>query len=112
MLNRYEHDDAGALAESVGESVPNIRRLLDAARQQDSTVVYVNDNHGDWTEWIQGTNSIFSGRPRGWDLVDHDVAVIDAATWTVGYLNGLMRSLSAFGMICGLPYASTASLPS
>jgi nicotinamidase-related amidase len=49
MLNRYEHDDAGALAESVGESVPNIRRLLDAARQQDSTVVYVNDNHGEWT---------------------------------------------------------------
>jgi nicotinamidase-related amidase len=49
MLNRYEHDDAGPLAESVGESVPNICRLLDAAREHDSTVVYVNDNHGEWT---------------------------------------------------------------
>lgn len=49
MLNRYEHDDAGALAESVGESVPNIRRLLDTAREHRTQVVYINDNHDEWT---------------------------------------------------------------
>ena len=52
---------------------------------------WLDDNQGDWTEYIRGTNSIFSGRPRGWDLVDHDVAVIDAATWSVGYVSGLMN---------------------
>ncbi|MBO0810632.1 MAG: cysteine hydrolase [Microlunatus sp.] len=49
MLNRYEHDDAGPLAESVAEAVPNIGRLLDRARELQSHVVYVNDNHGEWT---------------------------------------------------------------
>jgi YVTN family beta-propeller protein len=52
---------------------------------------WLDDNHGDWTEYIRGTNSIFSGRPRGWDLADHDVAVLDAATWSVGYVSGLMN---------------------
>lgn len=49
MLNRYEHEDAGSLADSVKEAVPNIRRLVDAAEKQDTFVVYVNDNHDDWT---------------------------------------------------------------
>ncbi|SDR95897.1 cysteine hydrolase family protein [Microlunatus soli] len=48
MLNRYEHEDAGSLAESVAGVVPNIRRLVDAAATQDALVVYVNDNHDDW----------------------------------------------------------------
>ncbi|HEY9265159.1 MAG TPA: isochorismatase family cysteine hydrolase, partial [Mycobacterium sp.] len=48
MLNRYEHDDAGTLAESVADSVPKIRRLLDAAHEGGAEVVYVNDNHGQW----------------------------------------------------------------
>ncbi len=54
MLNRYEHEDADALRRSVQEVVPNIRTLLDAAREQDVTVVYVNDNHGDWTSGREG----------------------------------------------------------
>jgi nicotinamidase-related amidase len=48
MLSRYEHDDAELLAESAREAVPNIRRMLDAAGEQGSPVVYVNDNHGEW----------------------------------------------------------------
>ena len=52
---------------------------------------WLDDNHGDWTEHIRGTNSIFSGRPKGWDLADHDVAVVDAATWSVSYISGLMN---------------------
>lgn len=54
MLNRYEHADAGSLAESAAAAVPNIRRLLDAAHGGDAGegpmfVVYVNDHHDDWT---------------------------------------------------------------
>lgn len=48
MLNRYEHEDAEPLMDSVRAVVPNIARLLDAAREQEVSVVYVNDNHGDW----------------------------------------------------------------
>lgn len=47
MLNRYEHEDGAVLAESVGDAVPNIRRLLDAADRH-ALVVYVNDNYDDW----------------------------------------------------------------
>jgi nicotinamidase-related amidase len=49
MLNRYEHEDADLLKESVREVVPKLGELLDRARQSDSLVVYVNDNYGDWT---------------------------------------------------------------
>ena len=52
---------------------------------------WTDDNNGDWTEYVSGTNSIFSGRPRGWDLPDHDVAVIDTATLEVSYVTGLMN---------------------
>jgi nicotinamidase-related amidase len=49
MLNRYEHDDAEPLVESVRERLPAMQRLVDAARERDVLTVYVNDNYGDWT---------------------------------------------------------------
>jgi nicotinamidase-related amidase len=49
MLNRYEHDDADLLLESVRESLPAMRRMIDAARERQTLIVYVNDNHGDWS---------------------------------------------------------------
>jgi nicotinamidase-related amidase len=49
MLNTYEHDDAEQLTRSVEEVLPNIRSLIDRAREQDVPVVYVNDNFGSWT---------------------------------------------------------------
>lgn len=49
MLNRYEHDDAEQLLESVVDVVPRLRRLIAAAREHQILVAYVNDNHGDWT---------------------------------------------------------------
>ena len=52
---------------------------------------WMDDNNGDWTEFVRGTNSVFSGRPRGWDVLDHDVAVIDTASMGVNYLTGLMN---------------------
>ena len=49
MLNRYEHDDAGALIASVRQSLPGIRRMIDAAREREVLLVYVNDCFGDWS---------------------------------------------------------------
>lgn len=52
---------------------------------------WMDDNHGDWSEYVSGTNAVFSGRPVGWDLPDHDLAIVDAGTFTVRYTSGLMN---------------------
>jgi nicotinamidase-related amidase len=49
MLNRYEHEDAEQLMDSVRDALPGVRVLLDSACEEDVTVVYVNDNHDDWS---------------------------------------------------------------
>lgn len=49
VLNSYEHEDADRLAASVRETLPHVRRLLDAADEADVLRVYVNDNFDDWT---------------------------------------------------------------
>jgi nicotinamidase-related amidase len=49
MLNTYEHEDGEPLKESARRAVPAIARLLEKAREQEALIVYVNDNHGDWT---------------------------------------------------------------
>ena len=48
MLNPYDHEDADKLARSVRDAVPRISRLIERARDEDVTVAWVNDNHGDW----------------------------------------------------------------
>jgi len=42
---------------------------------------WMDDNEGDWTEFVSGTNAAMSGRVEGWDLPDHDLAIIDTASW-------------------------------
>jgi nicotinamidase-related amidase len=50
MLNRYDHEDADLLRESVRGVVPKIAGLVARAREDDDLLlVYANDNHGDWT---------------------------------------------------------------
>ena len=49
MLNRYEHEDSEPLMRSVRSALPGICRLVALARERDVLVVYVNDNHGDWS---------------------------------------------------------------
>jgi nicotinamidase-related amidase len=65
MLNRYEHDDAEPLMESVRRIIDPLRSLIAQAREQEVLTVWVNDNHGDWTagrselvEWaMQGADA-------------------------------------------------------
>ncbi len=49
-------------------------------RKEPATGAWRDDNGGDWRDFIS------------WDMHDHDVAVIDAATLEVRYLAGLMTS--------------------
>ncbi len=50
-----------------------------------------DDNIGDWTEFVSGSLASVSGRRPGWNLLDHDLAVIDVNTLAVRYVNGLMN---------------------
>lgn len=52
---------------------------------------WMDDNQGDWTEFVSGANSAMSGRVEGWDLPDHDLAIIDTASLEVSYATGLMN---------------------
>ncbi|MGA7705617.1 MAG: isochorismatase family cysteine hydrolase [Solirubrobacteraceae bacterium] len=49
MLNHYEHEDAETLRRSVRETLPAIQDLVQRASDADVPIVYVNDNHGDWS---------------------------------------------------------------
>lgn len=60
--------------------------------RKDAQGRWMDDNGGDWTSFVSGASAALSGRPIGWDLVDHDVAVIDVATLDVGYVRGLMNT--------------------
>jgi nicotinamidase-related amidase len=50
MLNHYEHEDAEALRRSVHHTLPAIGDLVQRARRAEEVpIIYVNDNHGDWS---------------------------------------------------------------
>ena len=52
---------------------------------------WMDDNSGDWTAFVSGTNAPLTDRVRGWDLADRDVAVIDTEDFSVTYATGLMN---------------------
>jgi YVTN family beta-propeller protein len=52
---------------------------------------WMDDNNGDWTEYIRGTNAASTGRVPGWDMPDHDLAVINTANFAITYASGLMN---------------------
>ncbi|MBK8180540.1 MAG: beta-propeller fold lactonase family protein [Planctomycetes bacterium] len=59
--------------------------------KQDAAGRWMDDNNHDWTPWVSGPNAAQSGRPVGWSLADHDVAVIDSAGLGVRYVRHLMN---------------------
>lgn len=52
---------------------------------------WMDDNNGDWSQFISGTNSAFTGRPLGWDLPDRDLAIINTTNLGITYASGLMN---------------------
>lgn len=59
---------------------------------------WMDDNGRDWTSMVSGANAARSGRPQGWDVVDNDVAIIDAATRTVTYATSMMNLCMALSV--------------
>jgi nicotinamidase-related amidase len=49
MLNSYEHQDAEPLMSAVEAMLDNLGGLIRAASEEGLRIIYVNDNHGDWT---------------------------------------------------------------
>ncbi|HUS37748.1 MAG TPA: hypothetical protein VM680_20530 [Verrucomicrobiae bacterium] len=52
---------------------------------------WLDDNKGDWTEYVTGTNAFMTGRVPGWDVADHDLAVLNVKSNTIRYVRGLMN---------------------
>ncbi|MDA0812521.1 MAG: hypothetical protein O3C21_09070, partial [Verrucomicrobia bacterium] len=59
---------------------------------------WLDDNDGDWTEFVSGEKAAASGRPVGWELIDNDVAIIDTATLAVTYTTRLMNLCMALAV--------------
>jgi DNA-binding beta-propeller fold protein YncE len=59
---------------------------------------WMDDNQGDWTEFIRGTNAAFTGRTPGWNIPDHDLGVIDASDFSIRYATGLMNICMALAV--------------
>jgi YVTN family beta-propeller protein len=59
---------------------------------------WLDDNGTDWTAFVSGRRAHKSGRVRGWDLPDHDLAVIDAETLEVSWHSRLMNLCMAMAV--------------
>lgn len=59
---------------------------------------WMDDNGQDWTNLVSGPQAALSGRPVGWNLVDHDLAIIDTATLGVTYDGGIVNIAMALAV--------------
>jgi DNA-binding beta-propeller fold protein YncE len=66
--------------------------------KKNSTGRWMDDNQGDWTDLISGEDAALTGRLPGWDMPDHDLAAINAATFSVNYATGLMNLCMTLGV--------------
>ena len=66
--------------------------------RQNALGQWLDDNGGDWTEFVSGAQANETGRPVGWTLLDHDLVIVDAANLTVDYAGGLMNACMALGV--------------
>ncbi len=58
--------------------------------RQNAQGQWMDDNNTDWSSYINGGLPSVR-RPAGWDMLDNDVAVIDANSLQVSYLTGMMH---------------------
>ncbi len=66
--------------------------------RRDAAGRWLDDNGGDWTSLVSGPQAALSGRPVGWTLLDHDLAVVDADTLAVSYRGGLLNLCMALAV--------------
>ena len=66
--------------------------------KKDPQGLWRDDTGADWTNLVSGAQSNLSGRVAGWDLADHDVAIIDANSLGITYKKGLMNACMALAV--------------
>jgi len=66
--------------------------------RRDGAGRFRDDTGADWTEFVSGAKAARSGRLPGWELLDHDVAVVDTASRAVAYRGGLMNVCMALAV--------------
>jgi nicotinamidase-related amidase len=49
MLNTYDHEDGDELARQAAERIEPLEQLISSTRESDAELIYVNDNHEDFT---------------------------------------------------------------
>lgn len=59
---------------------------------------WMDDNGQNWTNLVSGPQAGLSGRRPTWDLVDHDVAIINADTLAVSYAGGMVNIAMALAV--------------
>jgi nicotinamidase-related amidase len=69
MLNSYEHPDADELTESVERIVEPLTDLVGRAAEADVSLIYVNDNYGDWNSSADELSAVAMDGARP-DLVE------------------------------------------
>lgn len=52
---------------------------------------WMDDNERDWTDFVSGPYAKESGRVEGWDVIDHDIAILDTQTNEIHYAKSLMN---------------------
>lgn len=66
--------------------------------RQDDEGTWRDDTGANWTNFVSGSSAPLSGRPRGWELIDNDIAIIDTQTNQVTYAERLMNACMAMGI--------------
>ena len=49
MVQTYDFTDGDKLAANVEEMLPELKRLIEKARDSEALIIYVNDSFGDWS---------------------------------------------------------------
>ncbi|GAB5497410.1 MAG: hypothetical protein Phyf2KO_24900 [Phycisphaerales bacterium] len=90
-------NDGGSFSPTLNGANPNAPRV-GLIVKKDANGDWRDDNGVDWSEFVSGAQADLSGRVVGWDLADHDVAIIDANSLGVTYQTGLMNACMALGV--------------
>lgn len=86
--------DAATMGNLPGSPLPDAALIL----KNPGNGTWLDDNGADWAKWISGVSSSLTDRPTGWDVLDNDVAILDATsgfdtanqTFSTGLMNLVM----------------------
>ncbi len=81
-------------ARAITNTPPKVAHIV----RKNSAGQWMDDNNGNWTAWVSGSNAPLGGRIVGWDLPDRDVAIINTTNYQITYAHRLMNMCLALGV--------------